>query len=179
MSEFGMRPAIEYMKEYFKNVPIKGAELGVFKGINAERFLNMLNIEKLHLIDTWITPSCEKRYSYETFAKDVFGKFKENEKIIIYRENTSEAVKKIQDDSLDFIYIDADHSYSGCKEDMELWYPKLKTGGVFVGHDYFCIEGVKKAVDEFIYSNKLKLVAFDAIGIYDKVKYGEWLIIKP
>jgi predicted O-methyltransferase YrrM len=54
---------------------------------------------------------------------------------------------------LDFVFIDADHSYEGCKADIEAWFPKVKPGGLLSGHDYdnpdFPEFGVKRAVDEF------------------------------
>ncbi|MBT5491708.1 class I SAM-dependent methyltransferase, partial [bacterium] len=38
--------------------------------------------------------------------------------------------------TLDFIYIDANHTYESAKEDIQLWYPKIKVGGMISGHDY-------------------------------------------
>jgi hypothetical protein len=61
----------------------------------------------------------------------------------------------------DFIYIDANHSYDFVKEDILGWYPKLKVNGILSGHDYLVgrkgRDGVKRAVDEFCSSLKLKL----------------------
>jgi hypothetical protein len=42
----------------------------------------------------------------------------------------------IKNESLDFVYIDANHKYDAVKKDLELWYPKVRKGGVFAGHDY-------------------------------------------
>ena len=57
--------------------------------------------------------------------------------------------KKFPDESIDFLFIDADHSYEAVKKDLELWYPKVKHGGVISGHDYTEPCGVKMAVDAF------------------------------
>lgn len=57
------------------------------------------------------------------------------------------AYKLFDDESIDFIFIDADHSYEGVKEDIQLWTPKVKTGSIIAGHDYDW-SGVRKAVDE-------------------------------
>jgi len=179
MSELGMRPSIEWMKEYFNGKPVIGVELGVFKGINAERLLSMLNIDTLHLVDLWITPDYAKdRYDYRKHYVMVQKKFEDNKKVCIFEMDTVEYAQFIQEDFLDFIYIDADHSYEGCKRDINAWWSKIKKGGVLVGHDYFCCEGVRRAVDEFIITTGDSLITFDAIGMYDKVRYGEWLIIK-
>jgi predicted O-methyltransferase YrrM len=78
---------------------------------------------------------------------------------------TSEEASKLFDDkSFDFIFIDAEHLYEFVKQDLNNWYPKLKDGGIFAGHDYR--EGVKKAVDEYFQSRQVQ-----AIG-------SSWMIVK-
>lgn len=182
MSEQGMRPSILWMAGYFDNKPVRGVELGVFKGINAERFLSMLNVESLDLVDLWITPDCLKhQFDYVEHERMVREKFKDDKRINIFKIDTVEATEYVDDDYLDFVYVDADHSYEGCKRDMNAWWSKIKKGGVMVGHDYHCCEGVHKAVIEFLVENnitKQQFKIFDAIGIYDKCRYGEWVIIK-
>lgn len=57
---------------------------------------------------------------------------------------------KFEDESIDFLFIDGDHRYEGIKKDLQLWFPKVKKGGVISGHDYnepSC--GVRQAVDEY------------------------------
>ncbi|MCB1079520.1 MAG: class I SAM-dependent methyltransferase, partial [Verrucomicrobiae bacterium] len=69
-----------------------------------------------------------------------------------------EAAREVRDRSLDFIFIDADHTYEGCRDDFAAWFPKLKPDGIFGGHDYdrprYPNEGVKRAVDEFAAAGK-------------------------
>lgn len=68
------------------------------------------------------------------------------------------------------IFIDAAHDYESVKADLNNFYPKLKSGGIFAGHDYgekSC--GVGKAVDEFVKKNNLKL----------DVMTASWILIKP
>jgi hypothetical protein len=55
------------------------------------------------------------------------------------------------------IYIDGDHDYIGIKNDLINYYPKLKTGGIFAGHDYTEDCGVPLAVNEFLDEKNLKL----------------------
>lgn len=62
--------------------------------------------------------------------------------------STREAHKLFEDNSLDFVFIDADHSYDGVMEDIKFWYPKVKQGCTFAGHDYDWT-GVKAAVTDF------------------------------
>jgi len=58
------------------------------------------------------------------------------------------AAKEIPDD-LDMVFIDAEHSYEACKEDIEAWLPKVRNGGIICGHDY-CDDcpGIAQAVHE-------------------------------
>jgi hypothetical protein len=52
------------------------------------------------------------------------------------RASSEIASNMFQDESLDFVYIDANHAYDFVKQDIELWYPKVKKGGYLWGHDY-------------------------------------------
>ena len=77
-----------------------------------------------------------------------------------------EASKLYENESLDFVFIDACHEYSCVKEDIIAWYPKIKKGGVLAGHDINA-EEVRKAVIE-------ELTPFYINGAYDIwLKYKE------
>lgn len=56
--------------------------------------------------------------------------------------------------SLNFVFVDANHTYEFVKKDIELWISKIKKGGYMGGHDYNSCEGVKRAVDEIFGENK-------------------------
>ena len=62
---------------------------------------------------------------------------------------SDEAAKKFEPESMDFIFVDGDHSYEGVKKDCHVYYPFLKKGGFFCGHDYSFLPEVKKGVDDF------------------------------
>ena len=49
----------------------------------------------------------------------------------------------------DLIFIDGLHEYNQLTKDCANYYPKLKEGGIFAGHDYNAIAGVRQAADEF------------------------------
>lgn len=60
---------------------------------------------------------------------------------------------------LSFAYLDAGHTFPEVAQDISVWWPKIKNGGILCGHDYDYKEiGVKTAVDEFLVSHmKLKM----------------------
>lgn len=167
------RPSTKFAKEYFKDQKIKCAEIGVFVGQNALNIYENLNIETLFLIDSW-----NDYHKYDCLIitgkekyKETLKKFKNKPNVKIISKYSAEAVKDFKDESLDFIYIDACHRHDEIKQDIELWYPKIKKGGILAGHD-FSIDfvGAIIAVLEFVMMNNLQ----------DKfiVKIPDWIIIK-
>jgi predicted O-methyltransferase YrrM len=96
------------------------------------------------------------------------------DKITLITQTASDAALNIADESLDFVFIDGDHSYEAVKQDIKSYYSKVRSGGLFAGHDYkWEKDNVGRAVDEFLHEygidkSKLVLCENDA-----------WYIIKP
>jgi len=86
-------------------------------------------------------------------AKKVESDFKPRAKVI--RGLSVEVAQQIPPQSLDFVYLDADHSYKGVMEDLKAWIGKVRPGGAIGGHDYIDahipagVFGVKSAVKDF------------------------------
>ena len=154
------RPSIKAMKILFNRRAVRGAEIGVGLGLNAENILQELNIEKLYLIDAWIW----KPLNY----KLVFNKFKGNKKIEVIKYASKDAIDRIKDDSLDFVYIDANHDFEFVSQDIKMWINKVRKGGVIGGHDIFLCFGVLQAVKDFCFDNNF--------GFH--VKFPDWYIVK-
>jgi hypothetical protein len=70
---------------------------------------------------------------------------------------------------LDFVYIDASHSRPDVDEDINIWYPKVRFGGMLGGHDW-CIQDVQDAVRAFAAENNIKL--------QEELFETDWFIIK-
>jgi len=157
-----LRSAAEFVSLNLRN-DLLCAEVGVFKGENAEMMLKHMTIKKLYLIDQYVFDDNYK-LSYtddmvpiKTEALDRLSKFEE--KIEWIFKDSLNAATFIPDE-LDFIYIDANHTYPYVKADIENFWPKVKKGGVLGGHDYCKLSGkvgVKTAVNEFAKNNNLKL----------------------
>ena len=80
----------------------------------------------------------------------------------IYHCGSLEAVKDFAAQSVDMVFIDADHSYEGTAADLEAWWPIVVRGGWLGGHDYANPDerftfGVDRAVGEFAARHDLPL----------------------
>ena len=73
------------------------------------------------------------------------------------REYSWDGAKYFKDNSCHFIFIDAGHSYESFTKDLEAWYPKMKSGGIFAGHDIIG-ESIQKALKEFCVKNNINKV---------------------
>jgi hypothetical protein len=74
----------------------------------------------------------------------------------IIRKKSNLAYLDFENNSIDAVYIDGNHSYEAVMEDIKYWSPKVKEGGLLIGDDYLAFEGVKKAVnDSFSHFNEV------------------------
>jgi hypothetical protein len=143
--------------------PKVGAEIGIQKGMMTKKVLSMLpSIQKYYAIDPWLWyPEYKEtvnKLNQERWNQNEmnfhFNEFKKNiqihkNKIVILKMFSKEASTHIKDGILDFIFIDGNHGYEFVKEDIQLYLPKVKKGGLIGGHDYGHVKGgVKEAVNE-------------------------------
>lgn len=70
----------------------------------------------------------------------------------IVKDYTTKAAELYEDETFDFVFIDADHGYEGCLRDIKAWEPKVRKGGVVFGHDIH-FPTVKQAVAEYFGEN--------------------------
>lgn len=161
------RPMTRFMIKNYSNKKLIGAEIGVEYGLNAKTMLKYISIEKLYLIDPYYDNqdniSGDERYKK---TKKYLAKY--SNKIKFIRKTSEQALDDIPIE-LDFVYIDGAHNYNAIKKDIELYYKKVKKGGIIGGHDFWASEiGVCKAALEFAENNNLKLYG----------KLTDWWIIK-
>ena len=89
--------------------------------------------------------------------------FAADRRILIVTDSV-DASKIVQDESLDFVFIDAAHDYKSVVLDIKCWFPKVRKGGLVSGHDYggrrnkLGYFGVNKAVDEFAEANNYTIL---------------------
>jgi hypothetical protein len=105
------------------------------------------------IIDSWKGSPNELTSTHQLATQvDIYEVFKKNMGERSYksiRGLSSEVVNQFEDESLDVVFIDLTHTYESVKQDIELWLPKVKKGGLLAGHDYENDwPGVVRAVDE-------------------------------
>jgi hypothetical protein len=160
-----------------------GVEIGVYKAEHAESLLDHLNIKHLYLVDPY------ELYSEYTEGKTHYGVDQDplplarkaaQERLAPHSKKLSWVFKKSLDsiaeipDQLDFVYVDGNHDEPFVREDILAFYPKIKSGGVIGGHDFYngyCREhdGVVRAVTRFAVQDNLPL----------QVELPDWWIKKP
>lgn len=153
----------------------KACEIGVFTGQLSRILLRERQDLTLYMIDAWsdisseeykatkdyhAKLSLEQQEHFYNLTRGCVAKYGDRGKIV--RKFSSEAVNGFPDQYFDLVFIDADHSYEGCKKDIEAYHSKVKKGGYLGGHDYENYEndlkfGVTQAVDEYIKENNKEL----------------------
>lgn len=155
----------DIIKKYGNNSHF--VEVGSWKGRSAS-FMGVeihnsgLDI-KFDCVDTW-NGSAEHQEMDVVKKSELYVEFLNNISPVIdhitpIRKTSLEASQRYQDNSLDFVFIDASHQYQDVLDDIKSWLPKLKNGGTLAGHDYGYNE-VNKAVNEF-FKNKNFVVSED------------------
>ena len=171
--ELEIRPMIEFIKNL--NKPgLVGVEIGTLYGYNARNILDNLDIKKLYLVDPYLLYpqyldiTSPFAWHAEKVSNQKLEPFKD--KIVRIKKKSEDAVNDVPD-NLDFIYIDGNHAYLPVLQDLKDYWPKVGIGGVFGGHDYYNMgeaRQVKRAVDEWVAENNLKLYTAEV----------DWWVIK-
>ena len=142
------------------------AEVGVYRGDMSRRLMYRQNLHLL-MVDPWgeIKTEDDKYYKPQNAEEweNLFEAAKNNvkwaaDRVRVYR-GSSENAAAYFDEKFDVVFIDAEHTYKACSNDIALWWPKISEGGYLGGHDYGRPEfGVTEAVNEFAEDYELEVV---------------------
>ncbi len=145
-------------------------EIGSWKGKSSVymgvEIINSGKKIRFDCIDIWEQDKASIKYHFDPHA--AFEEFKKNIEPVksvlnYYKESSEEASKRYAIHSLDFVFIDASHYYEDVMNDIALWHPLVKVGGMLGGHDYQH-GSVQRAVRDF--------------GLTPKIIKDSWLIVK-
>lgn len=143
--------------------PVIGAEVGVHDGRMSERLLARPGLT-LVMVDVWdvaderyvasgdpraaMSAADAARAKRRALERTEFAKSRR----IIAHARSLVAAHALARGSLDFVFIDADHSEEAVREDIEAWREKVKPGGMLGGHDYGHPDfpGVRQSVDDLV-----------------------------
>jgi predicted O-methyltransferase YrrM len=162
-------------------------EVGSWKGqssVNLAKACKKLGLDtKMYCVDTWLG-SIEFREHEKAYGSKWDRMLKHGYPQVYYQflsnlvhngvEDMIEPVPNTSKDAVpflpmaDLIYIDADHTYLGVREDLTNYWPKVKEGGIIFGDEYMLKSDgpresdgyqpeVARAVDEFARMNKLSV----------------------
>ena len=145
----------EWLPEMFRACGFKrGAEVGVKRGAFSD-LLCRGNPGVEHLcVDIW-GEYYEFDSKYGEDNLDACKRLLEPYNVTYANKPSTEAARDVEDGSLDYVYIDADHRFDYVMEDLITWGRKVRPGGVIAGHDYYRFRnaGVVPAVDVYTYQN--------------------------
>jgi len=157
---------------------LTGCEIGVAYGWNLYNTLEQCaNIKMMYGIDPY-TPYHDgtDEYKDQNFQDIVKGKmlnsFKSVNRFTLIQKTSDDALSDFDNNSLDYIFIDGDHAYEFVKKDIVSYYSKVKSGGIFAGHDYSW-PGVEQALTEFFTEQNLDK------SILQLCETDAWYFIKP
>lgn len=121
------------------------AEIGVAEGAFSAEILAACDPRRLTLIDPW---EWQDREDYladgnnvdadeqERRAQEVCARFANDSRVAILRDYSTRAAATFTDGELDWVYVDAVHSYDGTLSDLRSFYPKVAENGLILGHDF-------------------------------------------
>ena len=141
-----------------------GAEVGVRFGLFSKTIAKHWK-GKIICVDLW----------KDREIQEVATVLLSEDRFLLHRNPSTAAAAQYENESLDWVYIDAGHSFEDIKADYEAWFPKVRTGGIISGHDYGlndCI-GVKQFIDSL--GIEFNLTTDDT---FDGVHYQSWWFIK-
>ena len=157
---------------------VVGLEIGICKGENIVHFLEQTDkIEKIYCVDPylpymdWVGPATQE--DVDEHFRITLENFKPHtDRIKMYKALSADIVNDFPDEFFDYIFIDGDHSYEGVKRDLEMYYPKIKKGGICAGHD-FNLDEVRKAIAGFLL---LQNIENPSVNL---VETDAWFWVKP
>ena len=136
---------------------LRMVEVGTNEGSFAIAILSIVPDVSLVVVDAFDT--IDVGYKNNTPDRAIDQLLPYRPRVMFLITTSADASSMIADKSMDLIFIDGDHAYEGVNDDIALWTPKLRDGGILSGHDYddSLHPGVVRAVNELVDRTTLTL----------------------
>lgn len=180
--ECEMRPTIRYIKDnYVQKNNLIGVEIGIFAGTNSLNILNTLSMKRLYLIDPFEDKSEKMNNCFNLFSERILNNEKYKNIVTFIKKKSFDAFNDISEE-LDFVYVDGSNNYNEYLDDIEMYYKKIKIGGIIGGQlgwpDNSQDFGRRKAVDYIVKKYKYN-ISYKENFFPSQRKGGiDWWIIK-
>lgn len=145
------------LAKYFNALGFRyGAEIGACFGRYSEILCQNMPGLKLIAVDNWNTRRNAKREAAANGTGEEITRARlAPYHAVVMKASSMDALRFVEDESLDFVFIDAAHDYKSVAEDIRGWSKKVRIGGIVSGHDYYVFpnsgnRGVIDAVDDFV-----------------------------
>ena len=116
-----------------------GAEIGVEQGKYSEKLLSRNPGLRLFCVDAWARYRNYRDHVNQEKLDGFYHRTEERLKkydAVLVRAYSADAAKQFKANSLDFVYLDANHSLPYVIQDIHLWGDKVRSGGIVSGHDF-------------------------------------------
>lgn len=171
-----------------------GVEVGTHRGEFAAKILQHWTEGNLYCVDPW-----ENLPEYKEQAKYLWDSTSRNQDLqhfisVVepfyprchwFQTTSKEAADRLfEDGELDFVYLDGNHEEPYVTEDIHLWWPKIKSGGLLAGHDIVCVNEVNHGWSQYIQPAVFKFAESQGLDVYfisEIISYMPWsyVIHKP
>lgn len=154
-----------------KDRVFSGIEVGVWDGQNCTHLLAARPLLRLILVDRWRPPNPDDSYALsgaqiaskpqsrhtEAYNKTMKAIEPYMDRVIILKGDSVPMAENVEDASVDFVFIDGDHSEEGVSKDIVAYLPKIKKGGFISGHDWNHKWGTEKGVLQHFKRDRVSL----------------------
>lgn len=166
-------PGRDYFGSYLNRRRLLGTavEIGTHRGVFALTLRRTWRGKVLFCVDPWINgydpddpASLGDRDTDKQLALRRLRPWISDSKCELLHMTSKQAATQFSNGSVDFVYIDAVHKYESVFEDLGLWWPKVKKGGILAGHDFICPGAIRNPRNRLGYSKEIQPAVMDFVS---------------
>lgn len=191
ISDFGRIQLADLLHQLDAKVAV---EIGVAAGWYSEVLMKANPQMKLYGVDPWIRYEGYTDYmlakTFQNLEEQAHQRLDKFPNYTFLKEFSMDALKRFENNSLDFVYLDGNHSDPYISEDIREWFKKIKPGGILAGHDYVRtapargrerINNTREATNEFTQENNLILFILGSSAVREgevRDNVRSWMVKK-